>query len=80
MTRTAPSSEEKDAIEESGCAEGVLIEIDQTDVIGESPSEVCLVEEGGEELDLILWEDIKVEKNAQAFRLWTDMNPERSNS
>ena len=75
-----PSSEEKSTVEESGCAEEVLMEIDQTDAIEERSSEVCLVDEGGEELDLIIWEEIKEEGNARAFRLWPDVDPERSKS
>ena len=41
-------------------------------MIPQKPAEVCLADEGGQELDLILWEDIKGEENAGEFRLATD--------
>ena len=71
---------ESHTVEEAECAVGVLIDIDQTEVITEKPTEVCLVEEGGEELDLIVWEEIKEGENVRAFRICTDLNPERSKS
>ena len=80
VMRSAPSSEKRRTVEEAECAVGVLIDIDQTEVITEKPTEVCLVEEGGEELDLIVWEEIKEGENVWAFRIWTDVNPERSKS
>ena len=75
--RSAPSSEKKDTIEESGCVEGVLIEIEQADVIEEKSAEVWLADEGGEELDLIVWEEVKEGKSAHVFSLWTDTDPEK---
>ena len=57
--------------------EGVLIELDQTEVVAERAEEVCLVEEGGEEQDLIMWEEIKEERGAREFRTWTDLSTDR---
>ena len=34
--RSAPSSEERDSVEESGCMKGVLIEIEQSYIIRET--------------------------------------------
>ncbi|XP_078243772.1 uncharacterized protein LOC144587360 [Pogona vitticeps] len=78
--RSAPSSMGTRTVEEAECAVGVLIDIEQTEVVPERATEVCLVEEGGEELDLIVWEEIKGEDNARAFRICTDANVERSKS
>ena len=71
-----PSSEKKETIEESGCVEGVLTEIEQAEGLEEKPAEVCLADDGGEELDLIVWEDIKEERRERVFRLWTDGDPD----
>ena len=76
--RSAPSSVESHTVEEAACAVGVLIDIEQTEVVPVKSTEVCLVEEGGEELDLIVWEEIKGGENARAFRIGTDANIERS--
>uniref|UniRef100_A0ABM5GJW1 CCHC-type domain-containing protein n=1 Tax=Pogona vitticeps TaxID=103695 RepID=A0ABM5GJW1_9SAUR len=74
---SVPSSGGKEDVEEGGCVEGVLIELDQMEILTEKAVEVCLVEEGGEELDLIIWEEIKEGGSARDFRTWTDLNPDR---
>uniref|UniRef100_A0ABM5GND3 CCHC-type domain-containing protein n=1 Tax=Pogona vitticeps TaxID=103695 RepID=A0ABM5GND3_9SAUR len=74
---SVPSSIKKEDVEEGGCVEGVLIELDQTEVVSERAEEVCLVEEGGEEVDLIMWEEIKEGGGARDFRTWTDLNVDR---
>ena len=54
--KSAPSSEKDITVEESGCVEGMLIEIEQEEVLQYKPAEICLADKGGEELDLILWD------------------------
>ena len=67
-----PSSTSQHPVEESGCAEGILIEIEQEKVKPPAASEVCLVDDEGEELDLILWEEMKEGESAWIFNLTTD--------
>ena len=65
--------------ESHGWVEGILVEIEQgTEERKESP-EVCLADEKGEELDLIVWEEgIKGEESAQSFRiLMAEQSPTR---
>ena len=66
--QSVPSSEEENPKEESGCAEGILVEIEREEEPQRRPTEVCLVDEGGAELDLIMWEEVKGEgSNAREF-------------
>ena len=67
-----PSSSLQKPVAESGCVEGILIELSQEEVVPQVTSEVCLVAEGGEDLDLILWEDIKEGEIVRFFSLATD--------
>ena len=70
-----PSSMEQSTEEGHGCVAGILVDIEQEKV---EEREVCLADENGEELDLIVWEgDIKEEKGTQNFRIVTGVLPER---
>ena len=63
-----PSSEEESPKEESVCTEGILVEIECEEEPPRRPTEVCLVDEGGAEMDLIMWEEVKGEgSNAREF-------------
>ena len=54
-----PSSAVKGAEGGTECVEGILVEVEQDDREVQQPREVCLADERGEELDLIIWEDIQ---------------------
>ena len=62
-----PSPEEESLKDESGCAEGILVEIECEEEPQRRPTEVCLVDEGGAEMDLIMWEEVKEGGNAREF-------------
>ena len=49
-----------------------MIKIDQAEEVTGRPTEVCLADEGGAELNLIIWEDIKESESTQVFRLSTE--------
>ena len=49
--------------------EGILVEVEQDDREVQQHREVCLADERGEELDLIVWEDINEGEKAGGFRV-----------
>uniref|UniRef100_A0ABM5FT88 CCHC-type domain-containing protein n=1 Tax=Pogona vitticeps TaxID=103695 RepID=A0ABM5FT88_9SAUR len=67
VSLSVPSSERKEQSEESGCVEGILVEIEQDEGVKRRPTEVCLADEEGVEFDLIMWEDIKEGEKAREF-------------
>uniref|UniRef100_A0ABM5FW80 CCHC-type domain-containing protein n=1 Tax=Pogona vitticeps TaxID=103695 RepID=A0ABM5FW80_9SAUR len=58
---SVPSPEEERPKDASGCTEGILVEIESEEELQRRPTEVCLVDEGGAEMDLIMWEEVKGE-------------------
>ena len=67
------SSQKQTSKEDQGCVEGVLVEIERYEREERKTLEVCLADDKGEELDLIVWEEIiKEEEEAQEFRIVTD--------
>ncbi|XP_078232529.1 cytohesin-interacting protein isoform X3 [Pogona vitticeps] len=58
---SVPSPEEESPKDASGCTEGILVEIECEEELQRRPTEVCLVDEGGAEMDLIMWEEVKGE-------------------
>ena len=50
---STPSSMKRETAEESGCIEGILVEIEQAEPVAKKSEEVCLVDEEGEELNLV---------------------------
>uniref|UniRef100_A0ABM5F0W0 Cytohesin-interacting protein isoform X3 n=1 Tax=Pogona vitticeps TaxID=103695 RepID=A0ABM5F0W0_9SAUR len=58
---SVPSPEEESPKDASGCTEGILVEIESEEELQRRPTEVCLVDEGGAEMDLIMWEEVKGE-------------------
>ena len=65
-----PSSTEQKPEESQGCIEGVLVDIDQGSKGWKGSLEVCLAEEKGEELDLIVWEEVINDgRNVREFRI-----------
>ena len=67
-----PSSTTQTTEEDYGCVEGILVETEKEVGEGKKVLEVCLADDKGEELDLIIWEEeIKEGESTCSFSVLT---------